>query len=153
VKLGKQLELIAEFIPGISTVGMLYAAGSDTSMLALQPTEDAAIALRLKLLTRELRAASEIEPALQMLVHNVEAVIMPADVMFLVEARRFVPWLAAARLPAIHSYREHVQAGGLMSYAVNLPESFRRAAHYADKILKGAKPGDLLWSFRPSWSW
>ena len=63
--------------------------------------------------------------------------------MFLTEHRRLVDLAAKNRLPAVYTSREFVDAGGLMSYGSNLPDLFRRAAAYVDKILKGAKPGDL----------
>ena len=68
---------------------------------------------------------------------------MPPDGLFVSERRRIVALAAAARLPALYPYREQVDAGGLMSYGVNLRESWHRAATFVDKILKGAKPADL----------
>ena len=62
---------------------------------------------------------------------------------FLREHRRLVDLAAKSRLPAVYTSREFVEAGGLMSYGANLPDLFRRAATYVDKILRGAKPGDL----------
>ena len=63
--------------------------------------------------------------------------------MFLIERRRLLDLAAQNRLPAVYAWREYVDAGGLMSYGPNLADLFRRAAMYVDKILKGAKPGDL----------
>jgi len=63
--------------------------------------------------------------------------------MFLNERRRLVDLATKNRLPTVYSLREYVDAGGLMAYGPNLPDVFRRAATYVDKILKGAKPGDL----------
>jgi|SRR5262245_11500146 len=140
---GKQLELITELVPGISRVGLLFVPDTVTNRELLQPTKLAATALRLKLVTGEVRSASELESAFQTLTRDVEAVIVSSDVLFLIEARRISQWVGAARLPVIYSYREHVEAGGLISYGINAPENFRRAAHYVDKILKGAKPDDL----------
>ena len=68
--------------------------------------------------------------------------VLPAN-MFLREHRRLVDLAAKYRLPAVYTQREFVDAGGLMSYGANQPDLFRRAATYVDKILKGAKPGDL----------
>jgi len=74
---------------------------------------------------------------------HVASVVVPPDGLFVSERRRIVALAAAARLPALYPYREQVDAGGLMSYGVNLRESWRRAATFVDKILKGAKPADL----------
>ncbi len=69
--------------------------------------------------------------------------IVPADAMFLSERRRIAELALALKLPAIYAFREHVEAGGLISYGVDLREQFRLAANYVDKILKGANPSDL----------
>ena len=68
---------------------------------------------------------------------------MLVDGMLFVERQRIAELAATARLPAVYGFRDHVDAGGLVSYGVNLSENFRRAATYVDKIIKGAKPGDL----------
>src|SRR5256712_4490131 len=69
-------------------------------------------------------------------------VVLPTA-MFVSERRRLVDLAAKNRLPTVFPYRESVDAGGLMSYGPNLADMYRRAATYVDKILKGAKPGDL----------
>jgi putative ABC transport system substrate-binding protein len=71
------------------------------------------------------------------------ALLVQVDVIFALHARRIADLAAKRRVPAMYGSREHVEAGGLMSYAPNIPELFRRAATYVDKIIKGAKPGDL----------
>jgi len=68
-------------------------------------------------------------------------------VLFFQERKRIAQLAASARLPAVYGFREHVDAGGLISYGVNLADNFRRAATYVVKILKGAKPGDLAVEF------
>jgi ABC-type uncharacterized transport system substrate-binding protein len=74
---------------------------------------------------------------------RVGSVFVLQDPMFLTERRRIAMLAITARLPTMFGFRDHVAAGGLMSYGVNLRANFRRAADYVDKILKGAKPGDL----------
>ena len=74
---------------------------------------------------------------------HVQAVIVLVDGMLFSERSRIAALAATARLPAIYGFRDHVDAGGLASYGVNLSENFHRAATYVNKILKGAKPGDL----------
>ena len=78
---------------------------------------------------------------------HVQAVIVLVDGMFFQERKRIAQLAASARLPAVYGFREHVDAGGLISYGVNLADNFRRAATYVVKILKGAKPGDLAVEF------
>ena len=74
---------------------------------------------------------------------RVEAVLVLQDPMSLAERRRIAMLAMAARLPTMFGFREYVEAGGLMSYGLDLRANFRRAADYADKILKGTKPADL----------
>jgi putative ABC transport system substrate-binding protein len=74
---------------------------------------------------------------------RVDAVIVLRDAMFYGERGRIAASAMAVRLPTVYGFREHVDAGGLISYGISVPESFRRATDYVVKILKGAKPGDL----------
>src|SRR5207253_1381043 len=88
--------------------------------------------------------AADIEPAIQMLAQqNAELLLIIPEALFFIERKHLVALAAAARLPTLYSNREHAEEGGLMSYGTNIRESWRRAANYVDKILKGAKPGDL----------
>jgi len=92
----------------------------------------------------EVRLPPDIDIAFQRFAQErVAAVLVAAEVLVLSERKRIAALAAAARLPAIYGYREHVEDGGLMSYGINVRESWRRAAAFVDKILKGAKPGDL----------
>jgi putative tryptophan/tyrosine transport system substrate-binding protein len=72
-----------------------------------------------------------------------DALLVAVDVILALHARRIADLAAKRRLPAMYGSREHVEAGGLISYAPNIPDVFRRAATYVDKILKGARPADL----------
>ena len=92
-----------------------------------------------------IRSAAEYLQALSN--EHVRAVIVIVDGMFFQETKRIAQLAASARLPAVYGFREHVDAGGLISYGVNLADNFRRAATYVVKILKGAKPGDLAVEF------
>src|SRR5712671_1782651 len=92
-----------------------------------------------------IRSAAEYLQALSN--EHVRAVIVLVDGMFFQERKRIAQLAASARLPAVYGFREHVDAGGLISYGVNLADNFRRAATYVVKILKGAKPGDLAVEF------
>ena len=97
-----------------------------------------------KLVTVEVRVPDDLDAAFQALVRErVELAVLLQDAMFLGESRRIAALASAARLPTMYGFREHVEDGGLMSYGIDIRESFRRAAVYVDKILKGAKAGDL----------
>jgi putative ABC transport system substrate-binding protein len=92
----------------------------------------------------EVRVPDDLDAAFQALVRErVELGVLLQDAMFLGQRRRIAVLASAARLPIMYGFREHVEDGGLMCYGIDIRESFRRAAAYVDKILKGAKAGDL----------
>jgi putative tryptophan/tyrosine transport system substrate-binding protein len=74
---------------------------------------------------------------------RIDGLLVVVDPLFFSHAPRIIALAAAARLPTIHSFRQHVELGGLMSYGINDTQSFRRAAYFVDRILRGAHPGDL----------
>jgi ABC-type uncharacterized transport system substrate-binding protein len=140
---GKQLEFVLQVIPNATPVGMLVNVASGT-IIDRQEVEQAAQKLGLKLIPAEVRAPDDLDAAFQALVNNrVQAAVMLVDGMFFNERERIATLAAAARLPVIYGFRDHVDAGGLISYGVNLAANFHRAATYVVKILKGAKPDDL----------
>jgi len=98
--------------------------------------------LRLQLL--EARGPDELEGVFAAMTRErAGALFVPADIIFVRHAQQMANLAARHRLPAMYGFREHVEAGGLMSYAANFVVIFRRASTYVDKILKGAKPADL----------
>jgi putative tryptophan/tyrosine transport system substrate-binding protein len=141
---GKQLKLGLQLFPGKKRVGMLLNTSNVVSEVHRQNAETAA-----QTKAAELSSVTASTPmALNIAMHElanrrVDYVIVPADAMFLNERQRIAELALAVKLPAVYALREHVEAGGLMSYGVDLREQFRRAARYVDKILKGAKPSDL----------
>jgi putative ABC transport system substrate-binding protein len=139
---GKQLELGFELMPGAKRAGMLV--NLNNSPIVRQGAETAAQAMAANLIPVEIRTPADIDSAFQTLARErVRIVIALADLMFLNERRRMAELAIAAQLPVVYGFREHVEAGGLMSYGVDMRANFRRAAAYVDKILKGAKPADL----------
>jgi putative ABC transport system substrate-binding protein len=115
-----------------------------------QEAETAAQRLGVTLVPAEVRAPEDLDAAFRALGNDhVDGMIVLIDGMFFNERERIAKLAAAARLPAFYAFRDHVDAGGLISYGVNLAECFRRAATYVVKILKGAKPGDLPVEFPP----
>jgi len=140
---GKQLELLTKTVPKVSRVAVLWnPANAVWQAQMLRQTEGAARALRLQLQLLEARGPDELEGA-AMTRERASALLVQVDVIFALHARRMADLAAKRRVPAMYGAREHVEAGGLMSYAPNALDLFRRAATYVDKILKGAKPADL----------
>jgi len=139
----KQLELALELIPDVASIGLLVNVASGI-IVDREEAESASQRLGIKLVPAEVRKPDDLDAAFQALAHDrVQAVIVLVDGMLFNERNRVAALAAAARLPAIYGFRDHVDAGGLMSYGVNLADNFHRAAAYVVKILKGAKPGDL----------
>jgi len=140
---GKQLELAAQLVPALARVGLIVNIASGV-IIDRQEAESAGKQLGIGLVSAEVREPSDLDVAFQMLSNeHVQAVIVLVDGMLFQERERIAQLAASARLPAVYAFRQHVDAGGLLSYGVNLAENFRRAATYVVKILKGAKPADL----------
>jgi putative ABC transport system substrate-binding protein len=141
----KQLELLKETVPGASPVAVLRNPANPVwQASALRETEAAARAMGLRLQFLEARDPAEIETAFAtMTKEHARALFVPADIIFVRHAKQMADLEARYRLPAMFGFKEHVEAGGLMSYAASFPVMFRRAATFVDKLLKGAKPADL----------
>ncbi len=144
---GKCLELLKEAVPGVSRVAVLWqpgAAPERTGKELLKGAEAAARALGVLPQFVEARGPDDLDRAFsEMTRARADALTVLSSAMFINERRRLVDLAAKTRLPAVYAYREFVDAGGLMAYGADLADSFRRAATYADKILRGAKPADL----------
>src|SRR5205085_6556903 len=110
----------------------------------LREADVAARALRVQLQLVEVRGSADIETAFSEIIRGrASAVTVLSTPMFARERKRLVDFVAKHQLPTVFSFREYIDAGGLMSYGPDLSDMFRRAAIYVDKILKGAKPEDL----------
>jgi putative tryptophan/tyrosine transport system substrate-binding protein len=140
---GKRLELLREFVPGLRHLAILANIGSPIGVLQIGEAQAAARALGLEVTALEIMRAQDITPALETLKGRAEALYVASDALVFTHRIRIHTLALAARLPTMHDYREYVEAGGLMSYGPNFPASFRRAADFVDKILRGAKPVDL----------
>ena len=139
----KRLELLREIVPGLGRLAIMGNVGNPISVLELGEVQAAARALGLEVITSELRRAEDISPAFDALKGRADALYVCTDPLVNTHRIRVNTLALAARLPTMHFYREYVEAGGLMSYGPNLPDLLRRAADYVDKILRGAKPGDI----------
>jgi len=144
---GKRLELLKQAVPGVGRVAVLWQPGGlgERTVNDIRREADlAARALGLQLQFFEARGPADFDRAFSDMANARASAITPlGGTMFLIERRRLVDLAAKNRLPAVYGLREYVDAGGLMSYGPNNVDLFRRAATYVDKILKGAKPGDL----------
>ena len=144
---GKCLEYLTQAVPGVSRVAVLWqpgAFGERTEKEMLKAAEVAARALGIQLQFVEARGPADIDKAFSEITGaRADAVTVLVSGMLLGERRRLVDLAARNRLPVVYTFRELVDAGGLMSYGPSLADLFRRAASYVDKILKGTKPADL----------
>ena len=140
---GKRLELLREVIPGLRSIAILINVGAGNGGAEMDAIREASRALRLEIVTLEIRRAEDVEIGIETLKGRTDALYVVQDPLLNTNRVRINTSALAARLPTMHPAREFVEAGGLISYGANFPDSFRRAADYADKILRGAKPGDL----------
>jgi ABC-type uncharacterized transport system substrate-binding protein len=144
---GKRLELLTQAVPGISRVAVLRhpgTSGESTAKDMLKEAEVAGRALGVRLQVVEARGPADIDRAFSDMIRaRAGALTVLVSTMFVTERRRLVDLAAKNQLPAVYPWKEYVDAGGLMAYGPNVADLYRRAATYVDKILKGAKPGDL----------
>jgi len=141
---GKRLQLLKEAVPGISRVAVLSNPADTTLALVLRETQVAARSLTVHLQVLEARAPTDFGGAFSaMTKERAGGVIILSSSMFYDQRARIAELAARGRVPAIYSLKDYAEAGGLMAYGVNFGESFRRAATYVDKILKGTRPADL----------
>jgi putative ABC transport system substrate-binding protein len=142
---GKRLELLKEAVPGISRVGVLWDGDDEGSAIAFREYESVARALKIQLQSLEVRGPNpDLEGAVETAPKGrVKALINVRSPMLIRYPKRIADLAIKRRLPSMYEGSDYVVAGGLMSYSSNITESFRRAATYVDKILKGTKPADL----------
>jgi putative ABC transport system substrate-binding protein len=139
----KRLQLLKEAFPAISRIAALWNP-ADPVALRRRATEEAARTLGLQLHTIEVPTPDEIPAGFEQAAEEgAEALVVLPDAMFWNERARIVHLASKYRIPAIYPEREYADDGGLLAYGRSVPESFHRLAIYVDKILKGAKPGDL----------
>ena len=141
---GKQLALLKQLTPQATRLALLLNPANPGHPLTLEEAKVAAQSLSVHLQAVEARGLADIEKGFAAMTReHAGAFFVPWDGTFLVHAVRITQLAARTRLPALYGQRRYVDAGGLASYGPSADESFRRAAAYVDKILKGARPGDL----------
>ena len=141
---GKRLELLKEIVPKLSRVGVLWNPQSASATLGWKENQQPARQLGLQLHSLEARSPSELDKAFEVaIVARAGALAILPDPVISTNLRRIVDFAAKSRLPSIYQSSEFADAGGLVTYGPDRADLFRRAAAYVDKILKGARPGDL----------
>jgi putative ABC transport system substrate-binding protein len=141
---GKRLQMRKQVLPGVSRVAILWNAANPYPALVFRQTEGAARGLGIQLQSLAVRSPGDFHRALEAAARQrAGALLTVEDPLTVGQRTQILDFTAKNRLPAMHGLREFVEVGGLMSYGVSLADLRRRAAGYVDKILKGAKPGDL----------
>jgi putative tryptophan/tyrosine transport system substrate-binding protein len=141
---GKRLELLKESIPKISRVAFVFDPASASNAVELEQLRGPAAGLGLALRPVEARGPDEIAPAFSMMVREgAEGLSTASGTVNNTNRARIIEMALKNRLPGVYHESQFADAGGLMSYGPNLPATFRRAAYFVDRILKGAKPADL----------
>lgn len=140
----KRLELLKSLVPALSRVALLVNPGTSVHPAIVKSVQAAAQPAGIKVLPVDAGTPEQIERGFATMVRErVEGVIVADDAFFRGQRKQIADLAVKNRIPAIAPWREYVTAGGLMSYGQSIADSFRRAATYVDRILKGARPGDL----------
>jgi putative ABC transport system substrate-binding protein len=142
---GKRLQLLREVIPGLLRVAIIWNPGVRGAMFDYKETEGVARSLRLQLQSVEVSRAEDLDRGFSAVTNQRAQVLIvqtPNPVLF-ANRGQIVSFAQKNRLPSMYGQKEYADAGGLMAYGPSSAELWRRAATYVDKILKGAKPGDL----------
>jgi putative ABC transport system substrate-binding protein len=141
---GKRLELLKEAVPKVARVAVLYDPANPASVIELKEVQTAARALKLTVRSWEVRDADGFERVFAALnKERPDGLFVLSSPLMNANQKRTVGFALKSRLPSMYSNRDHVDAGGLMSYGADRAESYRRVAYFVDRILKGAKPADL----------
>jgi putative ABC transport system substrate-binding protein len=141
---GKQLQILKEAVPHASRVAVLSNPADPSFALQVRQVEATARSLGIRLQHVEARGPEEFDSAFAAMARErADALLVTGTSTFLAHRTRLAELAVKGRLPTMHSFRESVEAGGLMAYAVNMADFVGRSAVYVDKILKGAKPADL----------
>src|SRR5262245_14599153 len=139
----KRLGLLREVLPGFRRLAVMANAAYSGGVTEMSEINAAARTLSLEFIAFPIRRVEEIAPSFDALKGRAEALYVVGDPLANTHRLRINTFALVARLPTMHSQREYVESGGLMSYGANFPDLNRRAADYVDKILRGAKPADI----------
>src|SRR5262249_55902650 len=139
----KRLELLREVVPGLRRLAIMFNVDAPISVLEMREGQAAADTLGLDVALSEIRQTKDIASTFERLKGRADALYVCTEPLVFTNRVRINILAAGARLPTMHGRREYIEAGGLISYGTNFPDLFRRAGDYVDKILRGARPGDL----------
>jgi putative ABC transport system substrate-binding protein len=141
---GKRLQLLKEVVPGLSRVAILFNPTNHYMPLALQSARKGAQALHVSLAVYEVYDTAGLDAAFVTLTKGrPDGLLVPGDPFLVSQRNRIAQFAIENKLPSVYTFREFIEAGGLIAYTPNFDDLFRRAATYVDKILKGANPGEL----------
>ena len=139
----KKLQFLREVVPGLSRLAIIASVSNPAVVLELDEVQAAARTLGLEVVISEVRRVDDIAYAFDALKGRADALYVCADPLMYTNRIRINTLALGVRLPTMHGFRDYVEAGGLMSYGTNIANLFRRAGDLVDKILRGAKPGDI----------
>jgi len=140
---GKRLEFARELVPGLHRLAIMFNVGNAQPVLEMGETQAAARMLGLEVVPLVIQRAEDIASAFQALKTRADALYIAVDQLIVANRTSILSSALAAHLPTIFSTRDFVKVGALLSYGPSYTERFGHAADYVDKILRGAKPGDL----------
>ena len=140
---GKRLEMLREVLPDLRRLAILANGGYPAAVAEMGEVQKTARTFAMEVLSSQIQQADDIAGAIGALKEQVDALYVCSEPLVNANRVRINALTLAARLPTMHGNREYVEAGGLISYGPNIPDLWRRAADYVDKILKGSKPGDI----------
>ena len=141
--IGKRLDLLRELVPGLRQLAIMANVDNALTVQEMGNVRAAAGSLGLEVAAMEIRRADDIAPAIERLKGHADALYICAEGLVNSNRVRLNALALAARLPTMHGLREYLEAVGLMPYGANIPDLFRRAAEFVDKILRGTKPADI----------
>jgi ABC-type uncharacterized transport system substrate-binding protein len=139
----KRIELLREVVPNLQRIAVIANVGSPDAMRQLRDVENTINALGLESVKSEIRLIEDVETIMNGLKGRAEALYVISDPLLFSYRDRVGASALGVGLPSVHSFRDHVQSGGLMSYGPDYRAMFRRAADFVDRILRGTKPGDI----------
>jgi putative ABC transport system substrate-binding protein len=140
---GKRIEFLREVVPKLQRLGIIFNVGNAQPVLEMGETQAAARMLGIEVAPLVIGKADDIAPAFEAAKGQADALYVAIDQLMVANLARILTLALDARLPTVFSTRDFVRAGGFMSYGPNYSDLFRRSADYADKILRGTKPGDI----------
>jgi putative ABC transport system substrate-binding protein len=140
---GKRIEFLREVLPQLRRLAIIFNVGNDQTVLEMGETQAAARTLGLEVTPLEIRRAEDIVPAFEAIKAQADAFYVVVDQLVVANRTRILTLALGAKLPTVFSTGDFVRAGGFMSYGPSYADLFRHSADYVDKILRGAKPGDI----------